>query len=138
MADPRFAKLAQLLASYSMSLGSGDSVLIDLMDTPDEMGIELIRAARSLGAIPLLDVRHSRLVRELQLHTTPEHAQLLCDVELARMQKVQAYVAIRGTHNFCEGSDVPSDRQVLYSKALRPVLDYRINKTRWVILRWPT
>ncbi len=138
MADPRFAKLAQLLASYSMSLGSDDSVLIDLMDTPDEMGIELIRAARSLGAIPLLDVRHSRLVRELQLHTTPEHAQLLCDVELARMQKVQAYVAIRGTHNFCEGSDVPSDRQVLYSKALRPVLDYRINKTRWVILRWPT
>lgn len=53
MTDPRFAKLAQLLTSYSMSLSSGDNVLIDLMDTPDEMGIELIRAARSLGAIQI-------------------------------------------------------------------------------------
>ena len=26
----------------------------------------------------------------------------------------------------------------LYSKVLRPVLDYRVNKTRWVVLRWPT
>jgi aminopeptidase len=26
----------------------------------------------------------------------------------------------------------------LYSKTLRPVLDYRVNKTRWVVLRWPT
>jgi aminopeptidase len=138
MTDPRFTKLAHLLSSYSMGLQPGDNVLIDLMDTPDEMGVELIRAARSMGAIPLLDIRHSRLVREIQIQTSPEHAQLLCEVELEKMQKVQAYVAIRGSYNFSEGSDVPSSKQILYSKALRPVLDYRVNKTRWVVLRWPT
>ena len=26
----------------------------------------------------------------------------------------------------------------LYSKVLRTVLNYRVNKTRWVVLRWPT
>jgi len=26
----------------------------------------------------------------------------------------------------------------LYSKMMRPVLNYRVNKTRWVVLRWPT
>jgi aminopeptidase len=26
----------------------------------------------------------------------------------------------------------------LYSKATRPLLNYRVNKTRWVVLRWPT
>lgn len=26
----------------------------------------------------------------------------------------------------------------LYTKTLRPVLNYRVNKTRWVVLRWPS
>jgi len=26
----------------------------------------------------------------------------------------------------------------LYSKTLRPLQNYRVNKTRWVVLRWPT
>ena len=26
----------------------------------------------------------------------------------------------------------------LYSRILRPVLNYRVNKTRWCVLRWPT
>ena len=137
MNDIRFSKLAHLLTRYSMRLQPGDKVLIDVMDTPDEMTIELIRAARELGAIPLLDIRHSKLVREIQMGTTPEHAKLMCDIELARMQQVQAYVAIRGTGNSCETSDVPSDNQTLYAKTLRPVLDHRVNKTRWVVLRWP-
>ena len=138
MNDICFSKLARLLTGYSMRLQAGDTVLIDVMDTPDEMTIELIRAARELGAIPLLDIRHSKLVREMQMGTTPEHAKLMCEIELARMQQVQAYVAIRGTGNSCETSDVPSDNQTLYAKTLRPVLDHRVNKTRWVVLRWPT
>lgn len=34
-------------------------------------------------------------------------------------------------------SDVPSAKLNLYSKTLRPVLDYRVNKTKWVVLRYP-
>ena len=26
----------------------------------------------------------------------------------------------------------------LYTKTLRPVLNHRVNKTRWAVLRWPT
>jgi aminopeptidase len=33
---------------------------------------------------------------------------------------------------------VPSERMQLYSKIIRPVQDYRVNKTRWCVLRWPT
>jgi aminopeptidase len=45
---------------------------------------------------------------------------------------------VRGAHNANESADVPSDRMSLYSKTLRPVLNYRVNKTRWCVLRWPT
>jgi aminopeptidase len=37
-----------------------------------------------------------------------------------------------------ETSDVPAPKMTMYSKVLRPVQNYRINKTRWVVLRWPT
>jgi aminopeptidase len=55
-----------------------------------------------------------------------------------RMKRMQAYIAIRGSANASENSDVPAGRMQLYSKTIRPVQDYRVNKTRWCVLRWPT
>ena len=47
-------------------------------------------------------------------------------------------LAIRGAGNASENSDVSTECMALYSKALRPVHDYRVNKTRWCVLRWTT
>jgi len=138
MTDPRYTKLAKVLTSYSMEIKEGDVVLIDLMDTPDEMGIELMRAVRACGAIPLLDIRHSKLVREIVRGATAPHAELMRDIEMYRMQKVSAYVAIRGSDNSCESSDVLSSVRTMYNRTMRPVIDQRIDKTRWVVLRWPS
>jgi aminopeptidase len=51
---------------------------------------------------------------------------------------MQAYIAVRGSDNMNENSDVPSERMNLYTKIVRPLLDYRVNKTRWCVLRWPS
>jgi len=72
------------------------------------------------------------------LGTDTPHASLMRDIEMARMRKMQAYIAIRGSNNASENADVPSEKMALYSKTIRPVLNYRVNKTRWVVLRWPT
>lgn len=138
MTDPRYSKLAKLLVTYSCGLKQGDHVLIDAIDIPDEFTVELIRTARSVGATPLVEVRHGRVTRELLRGTDEHHSALVRDVEMFRMKRVQAYIALRGSGNTCETSDVPSDRMQLYSRVLRPVLNYRVNKTRWVVLRWPS
>ncbi len=138
MTDPRYPKLARLLISYSTALKKGDCILLDLIDVPDEFGIELMRAARRVGATPLVEVRHTRINREITLGTNAEHAALVREIELFRMKKVQAYIAVRGSLNANEGADVPSERQSLYARTLRPLLNYRVNKTRWVVLRWPS
>jgi aminopeptidase len=138
MTDPRFIKLAQLLVGYSTQLKKGERILLDMIDVPDEFSVELMRAVRAAGAIPVLEVRHTRVTREILRETNQEHATLLRDLELHRMKKMQAYIAIRGSSNANETSDVASDRMALYSKVLRPVLNYRVNKTRWCVLRWPT
>ena len=138
MTDPRLAKLAQLLIEYSTRLKRGERVLIEVIDVPDEFSVELMRAARKVGAVPVIEVRHSRVTREIVRGTNEQHASLVSSIELARMKKMQAYIAIRGSANASENADVASDRMTLYSKALRPVQNYRVNKTRWVVLRWPT
>ena len=138
MTDPRYTKLAKLLVEYSTQLQKGDRVLLDMMDVPDEFSVELMRAARAAGATPLIEVRHTRITREILRDTNEAHAELLRDLELARMKQVQAYIAVRGADNCSENSDVPSDRMALHSRITRPVLNWRVNKTRWCVLRWPT
>ncbi len=138
MTDPRYRKLAKLLVEYSTDLKKGDRVLLDMIEVPDEFSIELMRAARAVGATPLIEIRHTRVSREMLRGTNARHAAVVRDIELARMKKVQAYIAIRGSANASETSDVPGAQMALYSKVLRPVLNYRVNKTRWVVLRWPT
>lgn len=138
MTDPRYAKLAKLLVEYSTNLKRRDRVLLEMIDVPDEFSIALIRAARDAGAIPVIEARHTRLNREMLLGTDQEHASLIRDLELFRMKKVQAYIAVRGSSNANENADVPGERMALYSRVTRPVLNHRVNKTRWCVLRWPS
>src|SRR6266566_628357 len=138
MTDPRYTKLARLLVEYSTALKKGDRVLVDASDVPDEFSVELMRAIRRAGAIPLIEIRHTRITREILRETDAAHAGLVRELEMYRMKKVQAYMAIRGSANASEAADVESERMSLFSRVLRPVQNYRVNQTRWVVLRWPT
>jgi len=138
MTDPRFTRLARLLVGYSTEIQKGERVLLDMIDVPDEFTIELIRAVRAAGATPLVETRHTRITRELLCGMTGMQAKILRDLEMARMKKVQSYIAIRGAGNMNENSDVPVGKMSLYTKTIRPMQNYRVNKTRWVVLRWPT
>src|SRR5882724_2798088 len=115
MTDPRYNALAKLLVGYSTELKKGDQVLLDMIDVPDEFSIELMRAPRAAGARPVVEVRHTRFTREILRATDDKHSRLVRDLELFRMKKMQAYIAIRGSGNASENADVPGDRMALYS-----------------------
>jgi aminopeptidase len=138
MHDPRFDKLADVLTRHSTKLKAGEKVLIDIFDAPDAMAISLIQATRSRGAIPFVQMHHARVSREIALGAEEAHLTIASGVELARMKKMDAYIAVRGSHNITEMSDVPDEKMRLISGAMRSVMDWRINKTKWVVLRWPT
>ncbi len=138
MHDPRLDTLATQLINYSVRLQQGETILIDLYDTPDEMGIALIRAARAAGGIPLVNVHHAKIGREMAFAATEEQYAMIGEVQMKQMEKVNAYIAIRGSNNITESADVPADRTALVSKILRPVINRRVNETRWCVLRWPS
>lgn len=138
MSDPRYAKLADVLTGFSCNLKKGERVLIDGYDVPDAFLIALVRAARDRGALPYVNIQRVRVTRELLKGAVAEQYQVSSDVELARMQKMDAYIAARGSDNIFETSDVPADRVQLVTRIMKPVLDHRVNKTKWVVIRWPS
>ncbi len=138
MNDPRYAKLADVLTGFSTSLKKGERVLIDAFDIPEGMVIELVRAARRRGALPYVQINRAPVTRELMREGVEDQYALAAELELARMKKMQAYIAVRGSHNIFETSDVPADRMKLVNGLMRPVLDWRVQKTKWVVLRWPS
>ena len=138
MSDSRYDSLARVLTGHSTKLKAGERVLIDVADTPEEFVIALIRAARAAKAEPFVIMHSGRISRELAIGVTGPQAATMAEIDLARLKKMQAYIAVRGSQNISEMSDVPQAKMALLSEKLRPALDYRINKTRWVVLRWPT
>ena len=138
MHDARIDALARQLVRYSTSLKKGEKVLIDLFDVPDSIGLALIREARARGAFPFIRIHQSRLTREMLSGAEDAQYSTLTKHLLAEMKDMDAYIAIRGGYNIAETSDVPADRMKLAMKYMRPVLDHRVKKTKWCVLRWPS
>jgi aminopeptidase len=138
MTEPRFDVLAEVLIGFSTKLQKSEKILIDAFDVPPEMVIALIRSTRSRGAFPFVNLQSNAITRELLRGAEEGQYQTLCEVEMAQMQVMDAYVALRGSHNMTEFSDVAPERMQLTMKLLKPVLEQRLNKTKWVVLRWPT
>ena len=138
MHDDRFEKLAKLLVGYSIRLKRNETVLVEAFDIPDEMTIALIRAVRKAGGVPFAQTYYTRVNRALALEASDRQLNLMASHELARMKKMNAYIAVRGSNNITELSDVPPEKMKLIGRKMRRVQDQRVKKTKWVVLRWPT
>jgi len=138
MQDARYEKLAKVLVGYSTRLKRDEKVLIDAFDVPDEFTITLVREARRRGALPFVQIHRARVARELATGATSSQLDFSARNELARMKKMDAYIALRGSHNITELSDVPVEQMKLIAKKMRAVQNHRVQKTKWVVLRWPT
>ncbi|MEM0968678.1 MAG: aminopeptidase [Verrucomicrobiota bacterium] len=138
MHDERIDLLAEKLVHYSTSVKRGDRVLIDLFDAPPEMGVALVRAVRKAKAVPFVNLHQAKVSRELGMHASEEQFELISKHALHQMQDMEAYIAVRGSHNINELSDVPPKSQKLIAAKMRSVLNHRVSKTRWCVLRWPS
>src|SRR6185436_7207631 len=140
MRDPRNARLARVIVEHSTQLQAGEAMLIEAFDLQNGLVLDLVDAVHDVGGHPIVALRSNTVLRSLISRGTARQFEIHAAIDLAMMKEVQAYAGIRASHNATELADVPSDRMGLYSRLVsRPVhLDYRVNHTRWVVLRYPT
>ncbi len=140
MRDPRNARLAQLIIRHSTRLQPGETILIESFDVNQGLVLDLVDEAYRAGGVPLVFLRSQAVNRQLLLGTNEAQLTAQAAIERFQMEQSKAYVGLRGADNSSELADVPADKMSLYTKLLqRPVhLDYRVNHTKWVVLRYPT
>src|SRR4051794_33620983 len=140
MPDPRWDTLADILINHSTRLAEGERLLIECFDLDDTtLPRLLVQKAARKGAQPLVETKDTRIIRELVRNASEEQMQAWGEYELYRMERVNAYIALRGARNINEMADVPGEKMNLYnSHFLKPVhFECRIKKTRWCVLRLP-
>ena len=136
--DPRIKELSELLVNYSCDIQPGDKVLISYEgECCKNLARQLIKDVYKAGGLPYSEIRDAAITREILLNCTEEQIMFKDKCDLDQMKGMQAYIAIRAGNNTAELADVPSEKLNLYSKLSRPTLDYRVNETKWVVLRYP-
>jgi aminopeptidase len=136
--DPRIKKLADSLVHYSCRIQKGEKVLVSYGGaTSKPLVKQIIKEIYATGAFPYLEIKDTSVTREIMLHCEEGQLEFQRDCELMQMKGMDAFIAVRATDNISELSDVPAAKMTLYNKTLRPVLQYRVDKTKWVILRYP-
>lgn len=141
MNDPRVLRLAEILIDHSCQLKRGEFVLIEAFDLPEPALVcRLVELATERGAHPLVIWKNNEVLRSLYKLGTEANLGLAGQWEAELMQRVQAYIGIRGASNSSQFSDVPIEQMDLYQKLWwHPVHnEVRCPKTRWVVLRYPT
>lgn len=139
MFDPRMKKLADVLVGYSTKVQPGERVLIEAYDAPAEMVSLLIDRVVEAGGLPFAQTHNTRVLRSVYMHATEEQTKIYGKRDLEFMQQMQAYIGLRGGFNINEISDVPDEKRRIYQEHWqKPVLDWRVSKSKWVVLRWPT
>lgn len=136
--DTRYQKLAKTLCGHSTNISAGENVLLNLADTPVEMAEALIDEIVACGAYPHVELFDARISRKLAMNTSDGRLKVASECALAQIKKMDAFIAIRGAENIFENSDVPQANMAKISAAMKEAVDWRVNKTKWVVLRWPT
>jgi aminopeptidase len=140
MTDPRFDQLATIITRHSCDLQKGEHVLIEAFEIPDEMVVSLVEAARAMGAHPHVAERSPRIMRALNEAASEDQLRMWADCDLFRMERMQAYVGLRGGANANEMAGVPDEQTkrvgALYGKPVH--MERRVKHTKWVVLRWPS
>ncbi len=99
MNDIRERKLAELLVEYSVDLQKGERCLINAVDVPSSMVEELIAAVYRRGGYPEVNYTSITIERALIEGGNAESFASLADSDAYRMDRMDAYIGIRGVVN---------------------------------------
>lgn len=136
--DTRILKLAKLLVEYSCEIKPGENVLVSYEgESTRPLVKQIVKEIYRVGGVPFVEIRDSQMTREIMLGCNKKQMEFANEIQLAQMKGMQAYIAVRGSANCSELADVPAEKQNLYYQILQPTLDYRVNHTKWVVMRYP-
>jgi len=140
MRDPRVNELAKVLVNYSANVQKDEIVMIhsigvEALPLAAECYREALKAGAAFVETKFEYDNFKRILFDVgttsQITWFPQH-------EMDFMKKASAYIAIRAPENSMAFASVDPDLQAALSRTYRPILEQRVNHTKWVVTRFPT
>jgi aminopeptidase len=143
MADPRVAKLADLLVNYSLQLSPGQIVRIDGGTVAAPFVTELYRSALRAGANPRTHVEVEGLDFIAVNQSSDDQLTFVSELDRFEIEQIDAVVTIWGDRNTRALSQADPQRLTARIASRRPLTDRfweRIDQgaAAWVGTRFPT
>ena len=136
--DSRDKKLSSLIVNYSVNVQRGEKVLIEY---ENEICVplikQLIRDIYTAGGLPYVNIRDSRIIRELCMGCTEEQLRFQTEYLVHQGQEMDCFIGVRAFDNVSELSDVPAEKMNLYSRINQPTRDCLIDGKKWSVLKYP-
>ncbi|MCR5790758.1 MAG: aminopeptidase [Lachnospiraceae bacterium] len=138
--DERMKKLADGLVNYSCKVKQGDKVYVHYIGQETEpLVLAVMDAVQAAGGLAFPHFTSQRAQRRMIMNCNEEQLKLMARVDSLEMENMDCYIAIRGSENVSELSDVPGEKMKLYERLYSTPVHHeiRVPKTRWVVLRYP-
>jgi len=138
--DERVKLLAKNLVNHSMKVKKGEKVYVHYIGSATtDLARAIIKEVYNVGGLPFPHYTDQSVLREVLLNCSEEQLKLMAEIDGKEMASMDCYVAVRGTDNVSELSDVPADKMNLYEKLYSTPVhgEIRVKQTRWVVLRYP-
>jgi aminopeptidase len=139
LSDPRIKKQAKILVDYSLKVKQGEKVVVNAEFTAKPLVLEIYKLLITRGAnevkLQFSDYEFTeafyKLATDLQLKHFPQ-------TEMDETKAMDCYIRIGSPTNTRGLSGVDTDRVSQRAKVTRPILNWRVDKTRWVVTKFPT
>jgi aminopeptidase len=139
MKDSRITKQAEILVEYSLKFKKGESCVVVGDFAAKPLMFELYRLLIKKGAKEVKLHWTSYEIDELYFNNASDaQIKLYPELDDHEMRQMDCYIRIGGNTNTRGLTGVDAERMAERQKILRPITDYRVEHTRWVVTRFPT
>jgi aminopeptidase len=143
MRDPRLEQLADVLVNYSVSVQSGDKVLLSTPAIAAPLSREVYAKALQAGGLPLVMGELPQMEEVLFRHASEEQLQHVPPPVRMAMETYEVIIHIVGDQNTKALSGVDPARMVLRKQGWREIQELYMSRAargelRWTLCLFPT
>ncbi|MCL5428287.1 MAG: aminopeptidase [Chloroflexi bacterium] len=139
--DPRVSKQAEVIVDYCVKFQKGERAMLRFGFLGLPLLYEVYRLLLQRGAAEVVfqpELGEEDLLEIFLRNTTSEQRQTLPRIYDFAIHNVDCFIILDTPRNTHYASGLDPDHMSEYFKTLKPITDYRVRHTRWLVTQFPT
>jgi aminopeptidase len=133
-----YYKFSNYLLKHSINIKKNERILLEVNTKVSEKMIgTLVDLIYKNKAIPFISISNNLIQKKIFLSGNKEEFVLKNKIEMNKIKNIDAIISISSSENPYDFLKIPIKKMNLINKSFRDLSEYRVNKTKWVILKWP-